>query len=128
MPVAGRERDTSLTRLPLAMRLRAIHAEPPARGKLAVYARALRAIHERLTPLMRAERRASNMRRFAAELAATGQLRSDVDVDEAADVIWATNAPEFYLLLVRDRGWSPDAFEAWLIRAWTRLLVSDDEQ
>jgi AcrR family transcriptional regulator len=125
--------------------VRAIHAEPTARGKLAVYARALRAIHERLTPLMRvlkeaatadeelatlwksiAERRASNMRRFAAELAATGQLRSDVDVDEAADVIWATNAPEFYLLLVGDRGWSPETFEAWLIRAWTRLLISDD--
>jgi AcrR family transcriptional regulator len=125
--------------------VRAIHAEPDARRKLAIYARALRAIHERLTPLMRvlkeaatmdetlatlwksiADRRASNMRRLAKELAATGQLRSDVDVDETADVIWATNAPEFYVLLVEDRGWSPAAFEAWLVRAWTRLLLRDD--
>jgi hypothetical protein len=27
---------------------------------------------------------------------------------------------------VGDRGWSPETFEAWLIRAWTRLLVSDE--
>jgi AcrR family transcriptional regulator len=127
--------------------VQAIHAEPDARRKLAVYAQALRAIHERLTPLMRvlkeaatvdeelatlwksiADRRASNMRRFATELAATGQLRSEVDVDEAADVIWATNAPEFYVLLVGDRGWSPEAFEAWLVRAWTRLLIRDHER
>ncbi len=67
------------------------------------------------------------MRRFATELAATGQLRSDVDIDEAADVIWATNAPELYVLLVEERGWSPEKFEAWLARAWITLLLRDDE-
>jgi AcrR family transcriptional regulator len=122
--------------------VRAIRAEPDARRKLALYARALRPIHERLAPLTRvlkeaaaldeehakvwksiANRRASNMRLFAAELAATGQLRREIALDEAADVIWATSAPEFYLLLVEERGWSPEKFEAWLARAWVRLLV-----
>ncbi len=124
--------------------VRAIHAEPDARRKLALYARALRPIYERLAPLTLvlkeaatadeelarlwkgiADRRAANMRRFAAELAATHQLRSDVDVDEAGDVLWATNAPEVYLLLVGDRGWSPAKFEAWLARTWIRLLLRE---
>ncbi len=125
--------------------VKAIHAEPDARKKLEIYARALRPIHERLAPLLRvlkeaapldpelalvwktiAERRAANMRRFAVELAATGQLRVEVDVHEAADVIWATNAPELYLLLTHDRGWSTDRFEKWLTRSWIRLLLRDD--
>ncbi len=36
---------------------------------------------------------------------------------------WATNAPEFYLLLVEERGWPPEQFEAWLAELWTRLLL-----
>ena len=54
---------------------------------------------------------------------ATGQLRPGLDVDEIADVIWATNATEFYLLLVGDRGWTPERFEAWLAASWIRLLL-----
>lgn len=127
--------------------VRAIHAEPDARRKLVLYAEALRRIHERLAPLTRvlkdaalvdkelasvwkriADRRAANMRRFATELAATGQLRSDVDVQEIADVIWATNSPELYLLLVSERGWSPERFAGWLARAWSKLLLRDDRQ
>jgi AcrR family transcriptional regulator len=124
--------------------VRAIIAEPDARRKLAIYAAALRRIHERLAPLTRvlrdaagadeelartwksiAERRAANMRRFAADLAATGQVRPEIPVDEIADVIWATNASEFYLLLVGERRWSPERFERWLGSAWIRLLLVD---
>lgn len=125
--------------------VRAIRAEPDARNKLTIYAQALRRIQERLAPLTRvlkdaapgdkglrrlwktiADRRAANMLRFATDLAATGQLRTEVDVQQAADLIWATNAPEFYLLLVGERAWSPASFEAWLARAWIRLLLDDD--
>lgn len=125
--------------------VRAIRAEPDAARKLTLYAQALRRIHERLAPLTRvlkdaasgdeelaelwksiATRRAANMRLFAAELTATGQLRADVELGEAADVIWATNAPEFYLLLVGERGWTPDRFETWLARAWIRLFIRDE--
>jgi len=44
------------------------------------------------------------MRRLAGELAETGRLREGVSVAEAADVIWATKAAEFYVLLVQQRG------------------------
>lgn len=123
--------------------VRAIEAEPDPRRKLALYAGAVRRIHERLAPLVRAvhaaapahpevgrlwrevsERRARNMRKFAAHLAATGALRPALTVDVAADVLWATNAPELYLMLVGDRGWGPEQFERWLADAWERLLLA----
>jgi hypothetical protein len=53
-----------------------------------------------------AERRAVNMRRFVADLAAAASLR--MDPDEGADIVWATNPPESYLLLVGQRGWSAE--------------------
>jgi hypothetical protein len=61
------------------------------------------------------------MRLLAADLAAAGRLR--VPVDEAAEVIWATNAPELYLLLVDQRGWPPERYERWLADTWVRLLL-----
>ncbi|MFL5713894.1 MAG: TetR/AcrR family transcriptional regulator [Chloroflexota bacterium] len=123
--------------------VRQIQATPDAAGKLAVYAGALRRIHQRLAPLLQivraaapvapeigemwqaiARRRAANMRRFAEELMATGQVRPDLDVGEVADVVWATNSSEFYLLLVEDRGWEPERFERWLADTWCRLLLT----
>ncbi len=120
--------------------VRQIHAEPTAAGKLSTYARALPAIHAQLAPLIAVvhaaataepeinrlwqgitHRRAANMRRLALELEATGELA--VSIDEAADVIWATNSPEFYVLLVHERGWSPDRYADWLTTSWQRLLL-----
>ena len=72
------------------------------------------------------ERRAANMRLFAADLAAAAPLR--VDVDPAADIVWATNSPELYLLLVGQRGWTASAYEQFLIDTWTRLLLGDDRR
>jgi AcrR family transcriptional regulator len=131
-PVPAEERDY----------VREIRAEPDARRKLARYAHAVRAIQPRLAPLFLvlreaarsepelaalwaeiAERRAGNMRRFVADVAAAGGLRAGVTEDEAADLVWATNAPEFYLLLVEERGWEPERFEHWLTELWSRLLL-----
>ena len=120
--------------------VRRIHAEPTANGKLSLYAHVLPALHARLAPLVTVlqaaasaepqladlwheitERRAANMRRLAAELAETGDLA--VPVEEAADVIWATNSAELYLLLVQQRGWTPQHYADWLADAWQRLLL-----
>jgi AcrR family transcriptional regulator len=125
--------------------VRAIREEPDAKRKLAIYAAAIREIHQRLAPLVRvlkeaasadadlaalwkniADRRAANMRLFARDLAATGSLRRGLGIDEVADIVWATNAPEFYLLLVEERGWTPERFERWLADSWCRLLLRDD--
>jgi len=131
-PVAAEERNY----------VRAIRAEPDATRKLAIYAEAIGAIQPRLAPLFQvletaapldadlkslwqeiARRRSANMRLLAQELAATGQLRAGLSVELAADILWSMNAPEFYLLLVEQRGWSPDAFARWLADAWRRLLL-----
>ena len=123
--------------------VRAIREEPDAAKKLRIYASALRSIQERLAPLIRtlqgaanldtelnalwqeiSERRAKNMQLFAQNLAATGRLRKDLTVEKTADIIWSMNSPEFYLLMVEQRGWSPAEFEHWLSDAWIRVLLS----
>ena len=69
------------------------------------------------------QRRAANMRLLAKELAATGRLRAGLSVPKVADIIWSMNSSEFYVLLVEQRGWSPEEFECWLAEAWVRLLL-----
>jgi AcrR family transcriptional regulator len=119
-----------------------IRATPRARDKLALYASSVRVISERLAPLqlvlrdaatqdgelarMRDEisaRRANNMRLFADDLIATGDVRPDVGAEEIADVVWSTTAAEFYALLVSERGWAPSQFEHWLTDTWQQLFL-----
>jgi len=121
--------------------VQAIQAAPDAETKIAIYASAMRAIAGRLAPVLGilqqaapaepelatlwreiAERRAANMHRFVAGLAAVATLR--VDPGEAADIVWATNAPELYQLLVGQRGWSPERYERFLADTWRRLLLA----
>lgn len=123
--------------------VKAIRAEPDPPTKLAIYAKAVREIQQRLAPLFLAlrdasstepearsvweqisERRAANMREFASDLRAAGGLRADLSIDDAADVLWATNSSEMYALLTGERSWSPDHFERWLTDAWQRLLLA----
>ncbi|HEY2225877.1 helix-turn-helix domain-containing protein [Actinomycetospora sp.] len=70
------------------------------------------------------DRRARNMRDFAADLRSTGELRDDLTDDEVADVVWSMNGPEYWVLLVGDRGWTPERFGAFLVDTWTRVLTS----
>jgi AcrR family transcriptional regulator len=122
--------------------VRAMASEPDPARKLDIYAGALRHIQARVAPLLLAlrdasstepdaasvwheisERRAANMRKLAQDLAAAGGLRPGLSIDEAADVIWATNSPEVYVLLTAERGWTPDRYERWLADTWRRLLL-----
>lgn len=122
--------------------VRAIRAEPDAARKLRLYAAALGRIQPRLAPLVRvlqgaasldselealwqtiSRRRADNMRLLAKDLASTGRLRSALSESKAADIIWSMNSPEFYLLLVEQRGWSLEEYERWLGDAWIQLLL-----
>jgi AcrR family transcriptional regulator len=122
--------------------VQSIRAEPDAAKKLRIYAAALRSIQSRLAPLFRvlqgaapldpeldalwrgiSSRRAQNMRLLAKDLEATGSLRLELSIDKAADIIWSMNSPEFYLLLVEQRGWRAEDFEEWLGDSWIRLLL-----
>ncbi len=119
-----------------------IGAVDTAVAKIAIYAEAITAIQQRMAPVFLAlrdaaatdadcaslwseiaTRRATNMRAFAADLRSTGDLRGDLTDDQVADVIWSMNAAEYWDLLVRERGWTPDQFRDWLTDAWTRLLL-----
>lgn len=122
--------------------VRAIRAESDPGAKLDLYAAAVARLLPRLSPVVRvcveagpsepevarmwrevADRRAGNMRLLAEELAATGSLLVGLTVEEAADTLWATNSPELYDLLVGQRGWSVQQYQAWLARTWRSLLL-----
>jgi AcrR family transcriptional regulator len=121
----------------------AIRAASTAREKVTIYAAAVTAIQQRLAPIFEvlrdaattdnecatlwreiSDRRAGNMRLLAVDLRATGQLRADLSDDEVADIIWSMNAAEYWSLLVRQRGWTPQRFTTFLVDAWTRLLLN----
>jgi AcrR family transcriptional regulator len=123
--------------------VRDIRAATTAREKLAIYATAISVIQPRLAPIVRAlrdaaaqdkelealwkdvaERRARNMRLFAKDLLATGEVRAELTSERTSDVLWSMNAPEFYMLLVDERGWTPEEFATWLADAWVRLLLA----
>lgn len=122
--------------------VQAIRAAPDPRRKIAIYARAVRRIQERMAPLFLAlrdaaatdpeahqvwqtisERRAMNMRLFVRDIEAAGGLRAGLGVGRAADTVWLTNSSDAYVLLTTERGWSPRQFERWLIDTWERLLL-----
>ncbi|HXS08003.1 MAG TPA: helix-turn-helix domain-containing protein [Rhizomicrobium sp.] len=124
--------------------VRAIRAEPDAAAKLRIYAMALGAIQPRLAPIFSvlqaaaaqepdlkalwqeiSRRRAANMGLLAQDLVATNQTRRDLSLSQIADIIWSMNAPEYFLLLVAQRGWTAEEFAHWLGDAWARLLLRD---
>jgi AcrR family transcriptional regulator len=122
--------------------VRAIRAARTAEQKIEAYAEGLRDVMPATAPLLSAlqegalsdpgcarvrsqleDRRAANMRLFAAELRATGRLRQDLTDDEVADIVWTTNSVEYYSLL-RSRGWTAERYADHLRDLWTRVLLS----
>lgn len=121
----------------------AIRSAVTAREKLTIYAAAVVQIQQRLAPVFIAlrdaanddpacgalwreisERRARNMREFAADLRATGELRTDLSDNDVADIVWSMNAAEYWVLLVSHRKWKPARFGEWLADTWTRSLLT----
>ena len=56
----------------------------------------------------------TGMTLLARHLAATGQLRDGVDVDEVRDVLWNYLAIDTYERLVLNRGWLLERYSDWL--------------
>ena len=119
----------------------AIRREPSALGKIKIYAAAVALLVPRIAPLQLAlraagqtdadcattwrrlvDRRAANMRLFAADLRSTGDLRDDLTDDEVADLVWSTNSAEYWSLL-HQRGWAPARYEVLLVDLWSRTLL-----
>ncbi len=121
--------------------VREVLEEPDPRQRLALVARNARVVRERTAALSEVVRQAApsepqiaelwerfqlelyelGMRRIAETLERDGVLA--LDAATAADVLWMLVHPDTYLLLVRERGWAPEAFERWLAEALGRELL-----
>ncbi|UCA53522.1 TetR/AcrR family transcriptional regulator [Streptomyces sp. WA6-1-16] len=136
-PVATMDRDW----------FRAACAEPTAAGQLRAHVRGVRDILGRVAtvipliaaaaatdPEIAAQWPAGPDPRYTVQHAAAEVLtskpdaRPDVDTARAADLLYGLLSPELYLIFTRDRGWSPDAWEAWASAALLAQLCEDQEQ
>ena len=109
---------------------RAVLAEPDAERALRHGAHQARLVKERAGRLLGVIRSAAlldadvrelwdriesdfyvNQRAVVQALHDRGALR--VGVKRGADIMWTLNHPDLWHLLVGERGWTPDAFEAW---------------
>ena len=123
-----------------------IRAATTGAEKIATYADALADVLPRTVPLLAAlreagvhdpecrrayesvgERRAANMRTFAADLRSTGDVRVDLDDDAIADIVWSMNGPDFYLLM-HSRGRTPAEYAALVRDIWTRTILRTERQ
>lgn len=124
----------------------AIRAEPDVRVQAALMARFERRLFEGgddVIVLLRDAGRAepelakayeearSRARRIHRSLiepwAERGALRPGLAVDEAADVYGAIASFDVFRTLVRERGWAPERYEAWLARAVGHLLLAPED-
>jgi AcrR family transcriptional regulator len=120
-----------------------IRALPGLRAKLTRYARHLAETHARQVHVMLAlagaatadadaaaiwrknlEDRLRGMTMFAADLAATGEVR--VSQERAADVLWLAQDIRNYDWLVRERGWPVERFERWFVDGVAAVLGAPD--
>jgi AcrR family transcriptional regulator len=117
--------------------------EPDPVRKLRLTARYSRFVKERIGGLLRVIRDAStvdpdgaalwhliqtdfhdNQRVIVDALDRTGSLRADLDAARATDILWTLNHPDVWLLLVGQRGWTPDQFEQWFADTTCALLLA----
>jgi AcrR family transcriptional regulator len=67
--------------------------------------------------------RQQGQRQIARSLAAAGALHPGLRERDAADLVHALLSPELYRLLVVDRSWKAERFEAWLAKTLVDQLV-----
>ena len=53
-------------------------------------------------------------------------FREGVDLDRAVDILWALNTDEVFHLFVRERGWAPDDYQAWLLALLRHEILAAD--
>jgi hypothetical protein len=119
--------------------------EPDPVHRIELVAHNSRLVKERAAPLMRVIRNAAtadpdidalwsriqsdfhaNQRTIVEALAKNTTLRPGIDVARATDVLWTLNHPDVWLLLVGERGWTPDEFERWFAETVCEQLLAPD--
>jgi AcrR family transcriptional regulator len=136
--IVGDDEDIPVSEREVA---RKVAAESDPRRQCALLAAFVTEVHQRLAPLhgvliqasgvddqVREEaareqkRRRQGMQEFV-DLLAPSALRTDLDQDRAADVVWALTDPRVYIGLVQERGWTPDDFTDWLTEQLASALL-----
>ena len=56
----------------------------------------------------------ANQGAIVSTLNQAGALADGLDLARATDILWTLNHPDVWLLLVDQRGWTPEQFETWL--------------
>jgi AcrR family transcriptional regulator len=111
---------------------RAALDEPDAERQLRLIAHNSCVVKRRIGPMLRVIRSAAevdadgaalwrliqtdfyaNQRALVDALEARGGLREGLDAATATDILWTLNHPDVWLLLVSERGWTPNQFEEW---------------
>jgi AcrR family transcriptional regulator len=120
--------------------VRHLLAEPDPHRKTAGYARLARLVSERVGDIaaqlgtggveaagITAEtdrERLAGTTAFVRHLADGGHLRPGVDPARAADECWLLLSPQVFRLATAERGWTADAYEEWLSRMLTAVLLA----
>jgi AcrR family transcriptional regulator len=65
-----------------------------------------------------------NQRAVVESLEAKGAVRAGLDVTRAADILWTLNHPDVWQLLVVQRAWTPEGYEAWFAAAACDQLLA----
>jgi hypothetical protein len=109
------------------------------RAYFATVAHFVRALHERVAPLMRVLEQSVSTGQGLVELRQRimrdmravapvwikhlgSALNPGVTIDEAADVMFTLQSPYVYSMLI-ELGWTPEQYEQWLADAVPRLLL-----
>jgi AcrR family transcriptional regulator len=130
---------------PVAQRAwyQAVLAEPDAHRQIEMIAANSCAVKQRIGAMLRAIRSAAetdadgaalwaliqtdfhaNQRGVVEAIASHGNLRADIDLDAATDILWTLNHPDVWLLLTGERGWSPEKFETWFRQTLMQQLLN----
>jgi AcrR family transcriptional regulator len=64
------------------------------------------------------------LRVVVESLDAKQAIAAGLDVDRATDILWTISHPSLWQLLVRERGWTPDEYEAWCADTSCAQLLS----
>lgn len=122
--------------------IRAVIEETDPRRQLELYAATQPGIHRRSGPLVRALRdarsadpelrvlwdemeewRLRGQGRLVDLLAERGELRPGMSVEEARDICWTLCSLAVHDLLVVERGWDPENYQAWLVASLIAALL-----
>jgi AcrR family transcriptional regulator len=124
--------------------IRAVIEETDPRQKLELYAATQPGVHGRSGPLYRVlagaaasdpelkavldeieARRLHGLGSLAGQLAESRELRPELSVEDARDLLWTLCSTGVHDLLVRERGWSSECYRDWLAAALKRELLKE---